>query len=277
MFQDLTVFQKVYETRSITKAAKDLYVTQPNVSIQIKKLEESLGVQLFIRNGNKGLVPTDNANRFYRDSQIILQNWENSLNHLVRSHHSKRIRCVIGVSPTTSLFVLPKLMENLQSYFDEFDFEIITADSEDILEEILKHEIAFGILEKPFAAQQVEQMAFASDELVLAGDLESQEWLIGGAGSTQREYTERYFNEHHLRPTHLLKVSDDNLITKLVNLRIGKAIVSKRSIVDTLLPYQQLSPDFRREFYLLNPKIATSTEVQKLINRIKTLLPQFHY
>ncbi|WP_461219155.1 LysR family transcriptional regulator [Lapidilactobacillus salsurivasis] len=277
MFQDLTVFQKVYETRSITKAAKDLYVTQPSISIQIKKLEAHLGVKLFERSGNKGVVPTENANRFYRDSQIILQNWENSLNHLVKSHRSPRIRCAIGVSPTTSLFVLPKLMENLQNYFDQFDFEIITADSEVILEDILKHEIAFGILEKPFVAQQVEQMAFTSDELVLAGNLESPEWIIGRAGSTQREYTERYFNEHHIRPTHLIKVSDDNLITKLVSMRIGKAIVSKRSITDTLLPYQQLSSDFRREFYLLSPTISSSTEIQKLINRIKTLLPQFHY
>jgi Transcriptional regulator len=36
MFKDITIFQKVYESRSITKAAKELYVTQPSVSIQIK-------------------------------------------------------------------------------------------------------------------------------------------------------------------------------------------------------------------------------------------------
>lgn len=277
MFRDIIAFQKVYETRSITRAAKELYVTQPSVSIQIKKLEEELGVQLFKRNGNKGLVPTENANRFYRDSQIVLNNWENSLNHLVKKHRSNRIKCVIGASQATASHVIPPLMKSLEKYFDYFDFELITADSEKILEEITKHEIDFGIIEKPIVTHDVEQMSFTSEELVLAGDIDSPEWIIGKPGSTQREYTDKYFNEHHIRPTKIIKVNDNNLIIKLVSKRIGKAIVSKRSITDTLLPYEQLSSDFCNHLYLINSKLANSTETQNLINLIKTLLPQLRF
>lgn len=277
MFRDIIAFQKVYETRSITRAAKELYVTQPSVSIQIKKLEAELGVQLFKRNGNKGLVPTENANRFYRDSQLVLNNWENSLNHLVKKHRSNRIKCVIGASPTTANHVIPPLMKSLERYFDRFDFELITADSEKILEEITKHEIDFGIIEKPIVTHDIEQVPFASDELVLAGDIDSPEWIIGKPGSTQREYTDKYFNEHHIRPTKLIKVNDNNLIIKLVSRKIGKAVVSKRSITDTLLPYEQLSSDFCNQFYLINPKLANSTETQKLIALVKTLLPQLRF
>lgn len=277
MFRDIIAFQKVYETRSITRAAKELYVTQPSVSIQIKKLEEELGVQLFKRNGNKGLVPTENANRFYRDSQLVLNNWENSLNHLVKKHRSNRIKCVIGASPTTANHVIPPLMKSLERYFDRFDFELITADSEKILEEITKHEIDFGIIEKPIVTHDIEQVPFASDELVLAGDIDSPEWIIGKPGSTQREYTDKYFNEHHIRPTKLIKVNDNNLIIKLVSRKIGKAVVSKRSITDTLLPYEQLSSDFCNQFYLISPKLANSTETQKLIALVKTLLPQLRF
>ncbi|MFD1430348.1 LysR family transcriptional regulator [Lacticaseibacillus mingshuiensis] len=277
MFHELTIFQKVYETRSITKAAKALFVTQPSVSVQLKKLEEELGVQLFIRNGNKGLIPTENANRFYMDSQIISRNWENSLNHLVKKHHSRRIRCVIGASPTTAMYVLPRLILSLRRYTDHFDFELITADSRKILDDIIKHEIDFGVLEKPFMTEHVEQTAFASDELVLAGDPENNAWLMGAPGSTQREYTEKYFTLHHLRPTHIIRVQDDTLLKQLVVMGIGKAIISKRAIVGTLLPYQQLSEEFHRDFYLLNPKIPTSTDIQQLINLSKTLLPQFRF
>ncbi|AYE39350.1 LysR family transcriptional regulator [Companilactobacillus zhachilii] len=277
MFKDITIFQKVYESRSITKAAKELYVTQPSVSIQIKKLEDELGVQLFKRNGNKSLVPTENANRFYRDSQIILNNWENSLNHLVKKHRSNRIKCVIGASPTTANHVVPPLMQSLGKYFNRFDFELVTGDSERILEEIIKHEIDFGIVEKPIVTNDVEQVSFASDEMVLAGDIDSPEWIIGKPGSTQREYTEKYFNKHHIRPTRIIKVYDNNLIIKLVSRRIGKAVVSKRSIKGTLLPYEQLSDDFCNQFYLIHPKVAGSTETQKLIAWITTLLPQLRF
>jgi len=277
MFRDIVAFQKVYETRSITKAAKELYVTQPSVSIQIKKLEDKLGVQLFKRNGNKGLVPTENANRFYRDSQIVLNNWENSLNHLVKKHRSNRIKCVIGASPTAANHVLPPLMVSLERYFDKFDFELITADSEKVLEEIIKREIDFGIVEKPIVTHEVEQVAFASDELVLAGDIDSPEWILGKPGSTQREYTDKYFNEHHIRPTKVIKVNDNTLITNMVARKIGKAIVSKRSIKGTLLPYEQLSNDFCNQLYLINPKTANSSEIQSLISLVKTLLPQLRF
>ncbi|KRO00048.1 LysR family transcriptional regulator [Companilactobacillus kimchiensis] len=277
MFRDIIAFQKVYETRSITRAAKDLYVTQPTVSLQIKRLEEDLGVQLFKRNGNKGLIPTENANRFYRDSQLVLNGWENSLNHLVKKHRSNRVKCVIGASPTTANHVLPPLMNSLKNYFDRFDFELITADSEKILEEITKREIDFGIVEKPIVTHLIEQVPFASDELVLAGDADNPEWIIGKPGSTQREYTDKYFNEHHIRPTKVIKVNDNNMIIKLVSRGIGRAIVSKRSITDTLLPYEQLSNDFCNQFYLINPKTANSNEIQKLIALVKTLLPQLRF
>lgn len=277
MFRAITTFQKVYETRSITRAARELYVTQPTVSIQIKKLEEELNVQLFKRNGNKQLVPTENANRFYRDSQLVLNNWENSLNHLVKKHKSNRIKCVIGASPTTANHVLPPLMQSLERYFDRFDFELITGDSERILEEIIKHEIDFGIVEKPIVTHGMEQISFASDELVLAGNLDSPEWIIGKPGSTQREYSDKYFKEHHLRPTKIIKVNDNDLIVKLISRKIGKAIVSKRSIINTLLPYQQLSNDFCNQLYLINPKLPNSNETQKLIALVKTLLPQLRF
>ncbi|KRK94123.1 LysR family transcriptional regulator [Companilactobacillus futsaii] len=274
MFNSIATFQKVYETRNITKAAKELYVTQPSVSIQIKKLEKDLGVQLFKRNGNKGLIPTENANRFYRDSQIIMNSWENSMNHLVKKHRSNRIKCVIGVSHTTSNLVLPPLMVNLKKYFTKFDFEIVAADSEKVLEEITKREIDFGIIEKPIVTHEIEQTAFTSNELVLAGNLESPEWIIGKPGSPQHEFSDKYFNEHHMRPTRVIKVNDNNLILNLITRKIGKAIISKRAIRDTLIPYEQLSSDFSNQFYLINPKVASSDETQKLIAWIKTLLPQ---
>lgn len=277
MFRDITAFQKVYETRSITRAAKELYVTQPTVSIQIKKLEKELGVQLFKRNGNKQLVPTENANRFYRDSQLVLNSWENSLNHLVKKHKSNRIKCVIGASPTTASHVLPPLMQSLKRYLDYFDFQLITGDSEKILEEIIKREIDFGIIEKPIVTHEIEQISFATDEMVLAGDSDNPEWIVGKPGSTQREYTDKYFNEHHLRPTKIIKVNDNDLIIKLISRNIGKAIISKRSITNSLLPYQQLTNDFCNEFYLINPKLPNSNEIQKLIQLVKTLLPQLRF
>lgn len=277
MFRSIITFQKVYEYRSITKAAKELYVTQPSVSIQIKQLEKELGVTFFKRNGNKGLIPTENANRFYRDSQLLLNGWESSLNHLVKKHSNNHIRCSIGVSPMNAIYIMPQLINSLEKRNKHFDFEIIVQDSETILDSITKHELDFGLVERPFTSRDVEQLPFANDALVHAGDINNPVWILGRSGSIQREYTDKYFSENKIKPKKILKVNDSNLTSRLVTLGIGQSIICKKSIEGTIVPFQQLSKDYSIKYYLINAKIPNSKEIQNLIHLVRTLLPQLHF
>ncbi|WP_125768158.1 LysR family transcriptional regulator [Companilactobacillus furfuricola] len=277
MFRSIITFQKVYEYRSITKAAKELYVTQPSVSIQIKQLEKELGVTFFKRNGNKGLIPTENANRFYRDSQLLLNGWESSLNHLVKKRSNNRVRCTIGVSPMNAIYIIPHLIDSLENRNMLFDFEIVIQDSESILDSITKHELDFGLVERPFTSSDVEQLSFANDALVHAGDVNNPLWILGRPGSIQLEHTEKYFTENNIKPKKVLKVNDSNLISRLVTLGIGQSIVCKKSIENTIVPFQQLSQDYSIKYYLINAKIPNSKEIQNLIHLVRTLLPQLHF
>lgn len=68
----LKYFIEIYETQSITIAANNLFVTQPTLSLSLKKFEETLGTRLFIRSGNEYLL-TEHGEIVYNEGKAILQ------------------------------------------------------------------------------------------------------------------------------------------------------------------------------------------------------------
>lgn len=65
MFTLFETFLAVYETKSFTRAADHLYVSQSTITVRIKKLELELKAKLFIRGQNQEVIPTEAANIFY--------------------------------------------------------------------------------------------------------------------------------------------------------------------------------------------------------------------
>ena len=59
MFQLIKTFIAVYESRNFTQAAEQLYLSQPTISLQVKKLEEQMNATLFIRNGKQEIRITN--------------------------------------------------------------------------------------------------------------------------------------------------------------------------------------------------------------------------
>ncbi|WP_143787025.1 LysR family transcriptional regulator, partial [Oenococcus oeni] len=63
MFKLLESFIAVYETRNFSKAAEELFLSQPTISVHINQLEKQLDTSLFERNGRTEIRPTENAKR----------------------------------------------------------------------------------------------------------------------------------------------------------------------------------------------------------------------
>ena len=76
MFKLLQTFIAVYETRSFSKAADQLFISQPSVSVHIKQLETELKTTLFDRNGRTELAPTTNARMLYQRALALLDDWQ---------------------------------------------------------------------------------------------------------------------------------------------------------------------------------------------------------
>ena len=105
----IVVFRAVAEQLSFRKAAEELYLTQPAVSLQIKGLEEDLGVQLFDRTGAH--ITLTNAGRVLLDYAIrvnsLLVEAEHEIGALSGEHAGQ---LALGASTTIAQYVLPRLL-----------------------------------------------------------------------------------------------------------------------------------------------------------------------
>lgn len=107
---------------NITKAAKELFVTQPSISNAIKSLEEEFGVNLFFRNNNK-LTLTPEGEIFYKSAEELLSHAD-SVESKFHELRKKVTPIRIGIPPMLGTIYLPELYLSLKENFPNVDFRL---------------------------------------------------------------------------------------------------------------------------------------------------------
>ena len=107
---------------NITKAANELFVTQPSVSNAIKSLEEEFGVNLFYRHNNK-LTLTPEGEKFYKSAEELLAHADAVTSEFYELRkQATPIR--IGIPPMLGTIYLPDMYLSLREEFPEVDFRL---------------------------------------------------------------------------------------------------------------------------------------------------------
>jgi LysR family transcriptional regulator, transcriptional activator of the cysJI operon len=161
----LVVFRAVAAELSFRKAAEDLYLTQPAVSLQIKALEEDLGVQLFDRTGKAiALTAAGRILLGYAEQagELLLQA-EQEIASLDGAHAGN---LALGASTTIAQYVLPRLLSDFCREHPRVRPTLISGNTEKIVEAIEKQKIALGFIEGPAQNRNVKTEPFLRDELV---------------------------------------------------------------------------------------------------------------
>lgn len=249
MLTYLEAFRLVYETRSFSAAAAQLFVTQPTVSHQIKQLESQLQLKLFDRRGNRDVRPTAAAKLLYTESTKLLADWHRTERKLTAVTQQKTLTLTIGASQTTALTLLPTILPQLKAQFPQAALRVKMANSEQVLKELKAHQIQFGLIEKPIVTDDVERVSLTKDQLVCVGP-RTGVWLTRERGSGTFQYTQRYLREAGIVPQQLIEIDNLNLILALVQQGMGQTILSRRLVPENL-DFQPLGPHFERDFYLL--------------------------
>lgn len=148
-FELYRIFYTVANTGNITKASNELLISQPAISKSIKKLEDSLGGQLFVRT-KRGVTLTDEGREFYKyikQAMEYIYSAENKFTDLINLE-SGSIK--IGVSVTlTKEFLLPYLKEFHKRY-PKIDIQIITNVTSELIPKLRNGLIDMIILHMPY-------------------------------------------------------------------------------------------------------------------------------
>ncbi len=266
MFKLLNTFRVAYETRNFSKAAEILFISQPAVSNQIKQLEEELECTLFKRKGKQEMHPTKSAEKLYARLLNLTDDWRETT-RLVKESNRDRLTCRISASNTFSVYYLPELMKHLITAFPDVIFDLDMKNSEEVLENIKKHSVDFGFIEKPLMTDGVKRIEIKKDELVIAGDLNSDLWLSREETSGVFHYMERYLLKKNLNPKRLY-VRNNEMIVKMLEEGIGKSLLSKRAVTEKM-SMESLESAYLRPFYFLKKNHLVTGELLDIAKEIE--------
>lgn len=161
----LKVFRSVAKNLSFTKAAQELFISQPAITKHIQELETEFSVQLFERQGNRiKLTPA---------GQLMLEHCEQILKayrhlsyemNLLHNQYTGELR--LGASTTIAQYVLPAVLARFIGRFPNVDVSLLNGNSSDIEKALQEHRIDLGLVEGIRRQPGLKYTDFLQDELV---------------------------------------------------------------------------------------------------------------
>ncbi len=245
----LQIFTAVYRTRSFTKAADELYTSQPTISEHMKNLEDRLGCRLFDRLG-RSISPTPEADLLYPRAVGILDEMDKLETSLSLAAKNVTGELIIGASTIPGEYLLPLQATQFKSRYPELSFEIIIKDSVGIIDDISAHRIYLGVVGAELPAKNLEFIPFEKDELVLAAasameipatikleDLLTFDFLTREKGSGTGRTVNYYLSQAGIEQQTIkirATLGSSTAIKEAVKTGLGIAFISKTAIRDEL-------------------------------------------
>jgi len=271
----LQVFYTVARQLSFTKAAEQLFMTQPAVTFQIKQLEEHLNSRLFERNhGRITLTPT---------GQLVLEYAGRILG--LSAEMDKRVSeltgaisgpLLLGASTTIAEFILPRVLGEFKAHHPQVQTHMTVANSEIIENRVADHTIDLGLIESPSQLPSLHTEACCDDELVMIcapgykfvglksvtpQQITGEPYISRESGSGTRQFSDNYFRQAGIAPEDLnivMELGSPEAIKGVVETGIGIAIMSRATVVKDLklgtLAAIPLAPRLIRTLSLVAPR-----------------------
>lgn len=153
--KQLEYFLAIAEEESITRAAEELHVSQPPLSLQLKALEDELGVELFLRE-KKGLVITQSG-RLLQQRTYELFAWLDEMVREVRSRAAApHVSIRVGSINSASTRLLPQKIYAFNFTHPNVDIQVSEASTIDILGLLDERKIDIGIVREPFVMKRYQ-------------------------------------------------------------------------------------------------------------------------
>lgn len=147
-YRQVQYFVVLFEEGSVTRAAHRLNIVQPALSMQVARLEEELGRQLFVRS-NRGMVPTEHATQMYARFLPILADFESARAELLETGGELTGHARIGLPASIAQDVLPAAIAEFSQRFPRVTVSVTEAYSEALVQGVTSGQLDTAIVNKP--------------------------------------------------------------------------------------------------------------------------------
>jgi len=246
--RQLKVFREVARLQSFTQASKALYLTQPAVSMQIKQLEEAVGLKLFEKQGRQ-ISLTDAGDEIRLLSDSVLQQIDETQDHLqqIASGDQGKLRLAVA---TTVASVATRLMARFNEQHPAMSLHFTVTNREGLIQLLQNNETDIVIMGKPPEELELDTQELMANPLVIIAPpshplcdsdkpinlntLLQQDFILREPSSGTRQAIERFMNTHGRTLHSSIEMNSNDAITQSVAEGLGLGIVSVHTVTNEL-------------------------------------------
>lgn len=277
--RNLKIFLEVCKTKNITKAATELYLAQPAVSLAIKELEEEYETTLFNRN-SKSLSITNSGMKLMHYAIEIMKIYDEIENTFASS---KDEILNLGSSITIAEHFLPQYIKAYKQTQNPSTIRVTIETPDIIIKKVLSKEIDFAFIDGDYPNDKLECIPYFIDNFVALAsknhDLAKKsevtfdefltyDLLLREQGSGERELIDNIFKKRGIQKLPLWESSSTKVLVNGVAENLGVTIlplelIRDRLYVDDITCINILDVTLKRNFYLIKHKESILSEPMK--------------
>lgn len=242
----LKIFKTVADLGGMSKAAKELHITQPSISQAIAELEKYYGVKLFERLSQK-IYLTKEGELMLSFSRHILDSFEQMEAAMNQAVEKSSLR--IGCSVSVGTCLIEEILDEAKERIPQCQISVIVTNSSEIEQLILTNEVDVGIVEGILKNKDLVITPVCEDELVLVGGkehplakekvitldmLQGQDYASRESGSAERNQYEKLFEDAGLQLNRVFCSTNTEAIKNAVIHGRGIAVFSRRMVKEAV-------------------------------------------
>ena len=163
--RQLEYFQMASRLKNITRAAERLNVSQPNITVAIKKLETELGIKLFDRS-QKQLSLTPEGNIFLNRIELALRSIQDAVLEVNDYKQLQKGAIKIGIPSMIGAYLFPKICSSFQQLYPHLDIYLYEEGSRTIREQLERDDLDFGIVIISDASASLQLLPMSRNQIV---------------------------------------------------------------------------------------------------------------
>jgi DNA-binding transcriptional LysR family regulator len=242
--RQLQVFEAIVRHGSFTRAAEELFLAQPTVSMQIKKLADSLGLPLFEHVG-RNVKPTEIGLELYQSCRAIFETLANIEMKVADLKGLKRGRLRLGVI-TTAKYFAPEILGEFCKLYPDIEVALKVSNRDRIIDRISSSEDDLYIIGAvPTGQVEVEAFPFAPNPLVVMAPrdhplvgkkniplarIAEEPFILREPGSGIRDATLKHFSDQELRPHVRMELGSNEAIKHAIVGGLGLSVQSLHTL-----------------------------------------------
>lgn len=250
-FRHLETFCRIADLKSFSKAADDLFLTQPTVSGHILSLEQSLSLRLFDRTSREVRL-TKAGEVFLKYASKILSFRKDLMNALSEFSQGIRGELSLGASTIPGEYLLPKLMGDFKREHPHFVVSLKIADTKEIVQYVLQDMVEFGVIGARLNHPSLHFEKYQEDEIIIVAppdhpmtrkkrvnveELLKVPWIIREEGSGTQMAVEKALRKigKSLKQFNVvMEMGSTSSVKEGVKAKLGLAFISRRATEEEL-------------------------------------------